>query len=267
MALSSLTGNLTATANWTAQNNLTGSTYNPVQNSSRISKSCNIGTAAANAAAGGADQLFSFQQTISAAGSATIDLYAMTNILQQTSQAIVRLKGYMIQLLDATDDSTITTPVAASMIVTNNGPALPNPLDFNTYGSGLTLALTTSGGAIGSVAIGAAGSGYLPSSTFMVAPNQSGGSGGVIAVTTNSSGVPTTVALVAGAGGSGYSNATVPSTVLGQYLVLGGGIHFYVDVSAGGFAAVSSTSRNIKLFNTNASGTATAQLTFFGGSD
>jgi hypothetical protein len=80
----------------------------------------------------------------------------MTNILSQATVNIVRIKGYQIRLLNAVDDTTIMTPPASSVTVTNFGPALPNQLDFGSAGSGLTLTLTTSGGIISSVVIGAA---------------------------------------------------------------------------------------------------------------
>ena len=261
--INTLTGTISTEFKWTASNNLTGAVYNPIQNSGDIRKNYNLGTAAANGASGGCDEIFSFQQTIAGGGSVTIDLTQMTNILQQTAVNIARIKGYQIRLLNATDDSTITTPAAVSVTVTNFID-VPNQLDFGSGGSGLTLALTTSSGAITSVAIGAAGSGYPPSFTFLVAPNQSGGSGGAVSVTTNGSGVPATVSLVSGSGGSGYSNATVPTTELGKYNISSGGAHAYFDVSAAGFCTVSSTSKKIKIVNNDSSNVATCEISVFG---
>ncbi len=253
---------------WTVQNNLTGSAYSPVQNPGTLRKSYNFGTAAGNGVTGGGDQLFSFQQGIAAGASATVDLNALTNLLQQAAVAIVRIKGYQLRLLSTSDDSTLTpAPTATSTVtVTNNGPTLPNPLDFAAGGTGLTLALTQAAGVVTSVAIGVAGTGYLKSATFTVAPVQSGGSGAVISVTTNASGVPTTVLLVAGAGGTGYSTATVPTVVLGQYTVLTGGAHLYFDPAALGFALVSSTQRNIKIQNNDGTNAVTFELSILGAS-
>lgn len=246
-----------------AGNNLTGQSYNQVGTTVDLRKNYNIGTTAANNAAGGADEVFSFQQAIVAAGSATIDLTAMTNLVQQASVNIVRIKGYQIRLLSGTDDTTINpTPNANSqMVVTNNGPTLPANLDFGLGGSGLTLTIGVAGGVINSVSIGAAGSGYPPSSTFIVAPVQSGGSGGVIYVTTNASGVPTTVGICAG--GAGYSAATVPSTPLGAYTLTTGGAHMNIDVTASG-VTVDSTHKNVKLFNLDASNGITAEIDVIG---
>jgi hypothetical protein len=82
-----------------------------------------------------------------------------------------------------------------------------------TTGSGGTVALTTGATIVTAVAIGAAGTGYPASTTFLASPTQSGGSGCLFAVTTNGSGVPTAVTFIAGVGGTGYSNATVPWTL------------------------------------------------------
>lgn len=263
--LSSLTATISTECKWVAQNTLTGSVYNPVSNSGDIRKSYNLGTAIANALAGGADEVFSFQQAIAGAGSATIDLNALTNVLQQAAVAIVRIKGYQIRLLSAADDATITTPVSTAVLVTNNGPAVPSPLDFGNGGSGLTIALVQSGGVLTSVSLQVAGTGYPAGTAFMVAPNQAGGAGAVASVITNGSGVPTSATLITGVGGSGYSNANVPTTVLGQYVINSGGTHEYFDVLAAGFIAVSTTSRNIKIINLHATSTATVEITVFGG--
>jgi hypothetical protein len=82
-----------------------------------------------------------------------------------------------------------------------------------TPGSGLTVTATVTGGALASIALDNPGSGYPASATFNVMVNQAGASGGIIAVTTNSSGVPVSVA-VTGTTGSGYSAATGLSTTL-----------------------------------------------------
>lgn len=263
--ISTLTSTFTAKATWSGTNNQTGAAYTGNNASSTITKNYALGTKVANGASGGADEIFSFQQAITGGGSATLDLTAMTNQLQQAAVNIVRIKAIMLQLLNTTDDSTITTPAASSVTVTNNGPTLPVEFDFGSNGSGLTLNLTTGAGALTSVAINAAGSGYPPSSTFLVTPNQTGGSGGVVAVTTNASGVPTTVAVVAGAGGSGYSNASaIPTTELGSYTLFAGSVHQYFDVSAAGFCPLDSLHKNIKIFNNDAANTATVQITIAG---
>jgi hypothetical protein len=84
-------------------------------------------------------------------------------------------------------------------------------------GVGLTLNLTATAGVVNAVTIGAAGSGYPASTTFTVVPQQSGGTGCTVSVTTSSAGVPTSVTLLTG--GTGYATtATAVATVqLGAY--------------------------------------------------
>jgi prepilin-type N-terminal cleavage/methylation domain-containing protein len=93
------------------------------------------------------------------------------------------------------------------------GPFPGKPAYYNAFngktGTGLTLALTAPLGAVTAATIGTAGSGYPASTTFSAAPQQTGGSGCVVSVTTNSSGVPTTVSVTSA--GTGYSAATVPA--------------------------------------------------------
>jgi hypothetical protein len=264
--MSSLSATISTEVKWTAQNNLTGQVYQPVGNTGDIRKNYNIGTSVANNASGGADEFFSFQQVILAGASVTVDLTQMTNILTQAAVGIVRIKGYQIRLLSPTlDDTTIQTPAASAITLTNGMIGVPNQLDFGNGGSGLTLALTTFSGSITSVAIGSGGSGYPPSSTFLVAPVQSGGSGGACYVSTNASGIVTAANLAGSpAGGTGYSNATVPTVVTGQYPVAQGGAHVYFDPSAAGFATVSSTAKNVSIINNDAANKATVEITVIG---
>ncbi len=265
---SSLTASIGSKFSWLAQQNLTGSNYNPTTNQGAILKNLAIGTAAANNASGGGDEAFSFQQGITSGGSATLDFLAMTDLLQRANSAIARIKGYQFRLLSATDDPTISpAPTATSTgTVTNIGVAVPSPLDFQNAGSGLTLALTVGGGAVTAVAIGAAGTGYPPSSAFLVTPIQAGGSGCVVAVITNGSGVPTSVVFITGAGGAGYSAATVPSTCVGQYTIYTGGFHVYADPSAAGFVLVDATHKAVKLINNDAGHAVTFEIDVLGGS-
>jgi hypothetical protein len=265
--IGSLTGSVatTFTVN-SASNTQTGSAYNPLGTSVTLNKKYSLGTANANSASGGADQVFSFQQGIVAGGSVTVDLYAMTNLLQQASIAIARIKAYQFRLLSATDDPTINpAPVNTSTgTVTNFGVATPCQLDFGTGGSGLTVNLTVSGGAIQSASVQTAGSLYPPSATLLASVNQAGGSGAALYIQTNASGVPTTVGVITG--GNGYSNALVSVTVLGQYTLTTGGAHMYFDTSAAGFSPVSSTSRNVKIYNNDPVNPITLEVDVYAGS-
>lgn len=120
MALDSLTSTLKIQLNWTAEDNLTGDDYSPVQNTGTINHQSSVGTSAANAAAGGGNELISFIQTVASSSSATIDLTSLTNILQATGISLARVKGIVIRLLSTTDDETNGT-AATYITVGNNG--------------------------------------------------------------------------------------------------------------------------------------------------
>lgn len=108
MAISSLTSSLSVQAAWNAVNAITGLSEG-VGNSNTVTKRSSLGTAAAAAAAGGANQVASWIQTISASGSASIDLTSVTNALQQTAVSLARVKAVFIQLLSVADDADIGT--------------------------------------------------------------------------------------------------------------------------------------------------------------
>jgi hypothetical protein len=247
----------------------TGSVYNPVgANSVTIAKTFNFGTAAANNVSGGGDEVFSFQQPITAGSSATVDLTAMTDMALRANAAIVRVKGFQFRLLSATDDPTLSpAPTASSTVtVTNIGVAVPAALYFGNNGSGLTVTLTVGGGgAVTGVAIGAAGSGYPKSTAFIVVPQQAGGSGCIIGVVTNASGVPTSVVFITGAGGTGYAGATVPTTPAGQFPLGTGDADMHLDLSAGG-VAVSATAKNLSFLNMDAVHAVTLEIDVMGAS-
>jgi hypothetical protein len=265
---SSLSGSMATSFNWNAQVNLTGSAYNPSTNASAINKRQQFGTSVGtNTQSGGADECFSFQQGVTAGASVTVDLIAMTDLLQRASSTIARIKGYQIRVLSAGDDATISpAPNASSIgVVTNIGPATPSPLDFGNNGSGLTIACTVTGNVIDGGTIGAAGTGYPKSSAFLVSPVQTGGGGAVFGVLTNSSGVPTSVVFVFG-GVATYTAATLPTVVVGQYPILTGGTHVYFDPSATGFCLVSATQKQIKLINTDQSNAVTFEIDVFAAS-
>lgn len=267
MALTSLTGKFVTTFQATPQNTNGNPLANPITTQATLIKNSPCGTQYGNTTAGGGDQVFSFQQAISAGSSATIDLIAMTNLLSQTSQAIARLKGgWQIRLLSATDDPSLSPAPNASSTVTVSNVGLDSPgnLNFGTGGSGLTVALTGSG-AVTAVAIGAAGTGYPKSSVLLCSPVQAGGSGCAFGVITNSSGVPTSVVFITGAGGSGYSAATVPTIVVGQFTLTTGNAECNIDVTATGIT-VTSTKKNIKIYNNDASNAVTVEFSAFGGS-
>lgn len=125
MPIDTLTASVGLTINWTAQDNLTGTDYGSVENSSTIQKKLSVAATVANAVAGGADEVVSYLLTIAGGGSADVDLTDLTNVLQQAA-SFARLKQIIIRLLSTTDDNTNGT-AATSITVGNasaNGAAL-----------------------------------------------------------------------------------------------------------------------------------------------
>lgn len=257
---------LSATASvgmvWQAAEDLTGSDYQPLTQDNAIPVSQAYSEATANAALGGADELVSYQFNITAGSAATIDLTALTDILQR-STTLVRVKAWWIRLLNTTDDPDNGT-AASSIVVGNTGAAITNGAELdNGAGTGLTIDVTAVAGAITVATIGTAGTGYPKSSIFLVCVIQSTATQGLIAVTTNSSGVPTSVAVVNT--GASYTTATGLATfTVAFFSVKTGGAHQIFDRSAAGFP-VSSTKKNIRIQNMDASLVACVQVTFIGG--
>lgn len=265
--ISSVTGTSIGTVfKWAVGQTVTGGYMQQVTGGGNIAKTYAMGTAAANNVTGGGDEVVAFQQAIAAGASFTLDLTSVTNVLLVAAVNLARVKGAQIRVLSTTDDATITpAPTATSTVtVTNIGPAVPSGFDFGNGGSGLTVALTVSGGAVTAVAIGAAGSGYPASSAFLASPQQAGGSGCVFGVVTNASGVPTSVVFIAGAGGAGYSAATVPTVPVGQYNILTGGAHVYFDPLAAGFTLPTATNKNLKFINMDGTNGVTCEIDLLG---
>lgn len=272
VGMSTVTGTAISTVfKWQVGNNLTGSVYSQITNTGTITKQYNFGTSAANNASGGGDEVFSFQQTISAASSITIDLNAMTNLLAQSAVALARIKGYQIRLLGLSDDSTISNQ-ATSVTVTNSVPNSPSPLDFGSAGVSGQVSLTLVTSAVSVVALVATGTNYPPSTYLLCAPQATSGSGCVFAVSISPSGIPTSVVSVAG--GTGYASGTVPFVPVGYYTLSNqqsstttsgqGGAHCHFDCTAAGFLPVSTTSRKITVFNNDPNNVATIELSALG---
>jgi len=113
MAMSSLAVTVTAGISVVASNTLTGSDYGANSNSTNIKKNLSIGTAAANAAAGGSDELYSAITSLAASASASIDLTSITDLLQTSGVSLARVKAIMIRVLSTTDDSSIGTAASS----------------------------------------------------------------------------------------------------------------------------------------------------------
>ncbi len=250
MAITNLNVTVSGGQQWSASN-VVATAPSPTSNTGRNNKQQTYTTGIANAVLGGADEYFNFLLTIVAGGSATLDLTTMTNVLQQSSVAIVRVKAYQFQLLDVADDSTNGTACssvtygALGTAVTNS-----NTLDLGS-GSGLTVNVTgVSGSTINAVSVVAGGTGYPKSAIFNVVVLQSTATGGILAATTNSSGVVTAVAVVNG--GTNYSIATPLATFVQAFgTIKTGGCAPYFDQTAGGIP-VSSTAKNVVFQNNDA---------------
>ena len=135
--ISTLTGSISDSLRWSASNNILG--QQPLTQGDNVQTSYGFGTSIAGALSGGADELVSFLQVIAAAGSATINLQSITNILQQTGISLVRLKGYKIRLLAASGRGAIDSVngTACSSIQVGNAASNVNRLemgaDAHTY--------------------------------------------------------------------------------------------------------------------------------------
>ncbi len=104
MGLSSLVSKITIGMNWTAENNLVGSDYQPIQQSGNIQISREGGTDQLNTSLNGANQWISYIVTVAGSSSTTVDCTSITNILQQTGVSLARVKSYVIRLLSVADD-------------------------------------------------------------------------------------------------------------------------------------------------------------------
>jgi hypothetical protein len=105
MGISVLSGSQSDSIKWNAQDNLTGTDYSPLQNAGGINKQQTFNNNIANNATGGANQFVSYLFTIASSGNATVNCTTLTNILQTSNVALVRIKGYVIRLLSITDDT------------------------------------------------------------------------------------------------------------------------------------------------------------------
>ena len=143
-AIGTLTFTSSVTTTFNGQNGITGSDYSPIGSASTISKRVSISTAAADAAVGGGDIVYSAITSISASSNASIDLTSVTDVMGTTGQTFVRVKSIRIRLLSATDDSVVGT--AASSVTLDN--TVTNALSAQSHSGWFSNA--AEGGANGS---------------------------------------------------------------------------------------------------------------------
>lgn len=128
--MDSLAASVTIGAQWTARNNVTG--HGPNSNVSTPNKAIALGTAAANAAANGSNEVYSTIATITASSSTTLDLTSLANILG-TTISFARIKAIIIQLLSAADTD-------------ESGTALGTAAEYVTVGAAATNQFITQSG-------------------------------------------------------------------------------------------------------------------------
>ena len=124
MPISSLNVTTNQGQQWNAQNTITGLS-STTGNAGANSKSQTYSNATANNALGGADEYFNYLITISASGTANIDLTSLIDILQTSGIALARLKAFQFQLLSLTDDpvnGTICTEITIGNAASNAQP-------------------------------------------------------------------------------------------------------------------------------------------------
>lgn len=137
-ALSSLSFSLQSNPNWQAQENL-GSLGNTLVNRQNPTKLVSLGSVAgspANNTAGGADELYANTLTISASGTATINLTSFTDACNQTSVSLSRVKAWRFWLLSSSDSSLGNACTGITV-----GNAGSNPFLFNWGGTTPTQSL------------------------------------------------------------------------------------------------------------------------------
>jgi hypothetical protein len=136
--LDSLTATFTTQIGWTAQKNIVGSDYSPNSNASTIKKTLTVGTSIANASAGGGDELYSFVTSLAGAASASIDLTAFADILNQSAALLARAKVIIIRVLSVADDAVIGTAATGVLVDATVANAL-----VSQSGSGWFKAVTS----------------------------------------------------------------------------------------------------------------------------
>lgn len=128
MAIDTLSGSMRASLSWTAQEQLTGQDYQPLSNPGNLQKTYSFTSTQENNTNTGADELISYLVTVAAGGNTTIDLTALTNVLQQANVSLTRIKGYMLRLLSVADDSVNGTN--CSSVQVGNAAANQNNLNL-----------------------------------------------------------------------------------------------------------------------------------------
>lgn len=140
--INTLSGTLKAAVNFTGSNPALGAAYNADKQTVSFTKSVGpYTTSNANNASLGANEIVSYIVPIAAGAGVDVDLQSLTDILTQSAVSFARLKGYVLQLLSTSDDSTNGT--ACSGVILNAPIPAPTQNAPTVSGSGGTLAAGT----------------------------------------------------------------------------------------------------------------------------
>ncbi len=140
MSISTLGVTVGQTQQWNAQNQIAGLS-SPTTNASKNSLAQTYSNSIANASIGGANQYFNFLTVIAASGTALIDFTALTNIIQQGSVSLARIKAWQFQLLSIAQDSVNGTACTGVTC----GANASTPLLLNMGGTTPTFFLNNGG--------------------------------------------------------------------------------------------------------------------------
>ncbi len=124
---------ITVSYAWRGVDNITGLGSGLVSDDA-VTKNIVLSTGAANNVANGADEEVFKRYTIAGAGTQSVDLNSLTNVLGATI-SFARIKSLLIRLLSTADDATNGT--AATHIVVGNGGA---PFISSSSGRGWLVA-------------------------------------------------------------------------------------------------------------------------------
>jgi hypothetical protein len=127
-ALDNATGYLSCGISWNATKNgpNSGINFPPTSNANSLNQKVSFVTG--GNVPGGINEVATNILIITAGGSATINLQALTDVINQSAVVLVRLKGFAFQLLGTAEDSVNGT--ACSGVTIGNAPTNGNMLEL-----------------------------------------------------------------------------------------------------------------------------------------
>lgn len=140
-----------------------GQDYNPISNTSTITKLLKLNTTSAPNATGGANVVLSTIVVLTGGASTDFDLSNFTDILGQSVTDAVRAKYFQYRLLSPSDDATNGTGAVSVLVGQNNSTATGSGYIFQGFNKGLTDTQRVYNG--GFLAFGVANGAGVPIST------------------------------------------------------------------------------------------------------